>query len=39
MQLYEHQKRVLELTRQHNKCAYYLDMGLRKNICSKRKND
>lgn len=35
MQLYEHQKKVLELTKLNNKCAYYLDMRFRKNICSK----
>lgn len=26
--LFEHQKKALELTENQNKCAYYLDMGL-----------
>ena len=39
MQLYEHQKQVLEKIRDKNKCALYLDMGLRQDICSIRKNE
>lgn len=35
MELYKHQKQVLEQIKQKNKCALYLDMGLRKNVCGK----
>lgn len=35
MELYKHQKQVLEQVKQKNKCALYLDMGLRKDIYSK----
>lgn len=28
MQLYSHQKEALAKTKNFNKCAYYLDMGL-----------
>lgn len=35
MELYKHQKQVIEQIKNKNKCALYLDMGLRKNICSK----
>lgn len=34
MKLYEHQKKALESTKDFNKCAYYLDMGLGKTITS-----
>ena len=27
VQLYDHQKRALEMTRDFNRCAYYVDMG------------
>ena len=27
MKLYEHQKRALDLTKDFNRCAYYVDMG------------
>lgn len=30
IKLYKHQKEVLQQTEHHNKCAYYLDMGLGK---------
>lgn len=39
MELYEHQKQVLEKIKNKNRCALYLDMGLRKNICGIRKNE
>lgn len=29
MELFEHQKQVLEKIKDKNKCALYLDMGLR----------
>lgn len=29
MELYKHQKQVLEQIKNKNKCALYLDMGLR----------
>lgn len=28
MNLYPHQQKALDLTTTHNRCAYYLDMGL-----------
>lgn len=28
MNLYPHQQKALDLTATHNRCAYYLDMGL-----------
>lgn len=28
MNLYTHQETALALTEHHNRCAYYLDMGL-----------
>lgn len=28
MNLYAHQKQALDRTEGHNRCAYYLDMGL-----------
>lgn len=37
MELYEHQKKVLELTKDKNKCAYYLDMGLGKTFVGSEK--
>lgn len=37
MNLYDHQKKVLEDTKAFNKCAYYLDMGLGKTITSLEK--
>ena len=27
IQLYKHQQKALELTKDYNRCAYYLDMG------------
>ena len=37
MELYDHQKKVLEDTKEFFKCAYYLDMGLGKTITSLEK--
>ena len=37
MELYEHQKKALELTNQFNKVAYYLDMGLGKTYVGSEK--
>ena len=37
IQLYEHQKRALELTAGRNRCAYYLDMGLGKTFVGSEK--
>ena len=37
MELYEHQKKALELTKQFNKVAYYLDMGLGKTFVGSEK--
>lgn len=37
MQLYKHQNQVLEQTKQKNKCAYYLDMGLGKTFVASEK--
>lgn len=37
MELYKHQKQVLEQTKQKNKCAYYLDMGLGKTFVASEK--
>ena len=37
IQLYEHQKRALELTTGRNRCAYYLDMGLGKTFVGSEK--
>lgn len=35
--LFEHQKKALELTENQNKCAYYLDMGLGKTFVGSEK--
>ena len=35
--LYEHQKKALALTAKHNRCAYYLDMGLGKTFVGTEK--
>lgn len=32
IQLYDFQKQALQRTEQHNRCAYYLDMGLGKTL-------
>lgn len=37
MELYEHQKQVLELTKGRNRVAYYLDMGLGKTFVATEK--
>lgn len=37
MRLYDHQKKALEQTRDHNRCAYYLDMGLGKTFVGSEK--
>ena len=37
MELYEHQKKALELTKQFNNVAYYLDMGLGKTFVGSEK--
>lgn len=37
IKLYPHQKRVLEETKNHNRVGFFLDMGLRQNICRIRK--
>lgn len=37
IQLFDHQKKALELTEHHNRCAYYLDMGLGKTFVGSEK--
>lgn len=37
MNLYPHQQKALELTAAHNRCAYYLDMGLGKTFVGSEK--
>lgn len=37
MELYEHQKQALEMTKDKNSCAYYLDMGLGKTFVGSEK--
>lgn len=37
MELYEHQKEALSLTQDHNRCAYYYDMGLGKTFIGSEK--
>jgi len=37
MELYPHQKEALELTKEFNRCAYYLDMGLGKTYIGSEK--
>ena len=37
MKLFQHQIDVLEKTKQFNKCAYYLDMGLGKTFVGSEK--
>lgn len=37
MNLYEHQKEALRLTQDHNRCAYYYDMGLGKTFIGSEK--
>lgn len=37
VELYEHQKKVLELTKGRNRVAYYLDMGLGKTFVATEK--
>ena len=35
--LFPHQQKALELTATHNRCAYYLDMGLGKTFVGSEK--
>ena len=37
LELFEHQKQALEQTKENNKCAYYLDMGLGKTFVGSEK--
>lgn len=35
--LFQHQQKALDLTKSHNRCAYYLDMGLGKTFVGSEK--
>lgn len=35
--LFQHQQQALDLTEGHNRCAYYLDMGLGKLLSVQKK--
>ena len=35
--LFQHQQKALDLTEGHNRCAYYLDMGLGKTFVGSEK--
>ena len=37
IQLFPHQQKALDLTATHNRCAYYLDMGLGKTFVGSEK--
>ena len=37
MNLFPHQQKALDLTAAHNRCAYYLDMGLGKTFVGSEK--